>query len=179
MRHSALKHQTCLLRLKSRSKWLVEEGTPQAIASTALAFAKLGFQAPNLFAEIERRSRWLVESGTPQSVANTAWACATLNVESPMLFTEIERRSKWLVESGTPQGVANTALACAKLNFAAPNLFAEIETPIENGSWRLGLHKPFPAWLGHAQNSTMKHQCCSPKLSAKQKGLCRTEIRRI
>ena len=105
----------------------VKEGNPQAVANVAWACAKLGFEAPNLFAEIERRSEWLVEEGNPQNVANTAWACATLGFEAPNLFAEIERRSKWLVEEGNPQDVANTAWACATLGFEAPNLFAEIE----------------------------------------------------
>ena len=41
----------------------VQEGTPQAVANVAWACAKLGFEAPNLFAEIERQSKWLVENG--------------------------------------------------------------------------------------------------------------------
>ena len=105
----------------------VMEGDPQAVANVAWACAKLGFEAPNLFAEIEHRSKWLVEEGTPQEVANVAWACAKVGFPAPNLFAEIELRSKWLMEAGTPQGVANTAWACATLGFEAPNLFAEIE----------------------------------------------------
>ena len=105
----------------------VEEGEPQEVSNVAWAFAKLGFEAPNLFAEIERQSKWFVEEGTPQAVANTAWACATLGFEAPNLFAEIERRSKWLVEEGTPQAVSNTAWACATLGCEAPELFAVIE----------------------------------------------------
>ena len=69
----------------------------------AWACAKLGFEAPNLFAEIERQAKWLVEEGSPQDVANIAWACATLGFEAPILFAEIEQRAKWLVEEGNPQ----------------------------------------------------------------------------
>ena len=105
----------------------VEKGNPHDIANVAWACAKLGLEAPNLFAEIERRSKWLVEEGNPQNVANVAWACAKLGLEAPNLFAEIELRSKWLVKGGKPQEVANTALACAKLELEAPNLFAEIE----------------------------------------------------
>ena len=88
-------------------------GNPHDIANVAWACAKLGFEAPNLFAEIELRSKWLVDGGKPQEVANTAWACATLGFEAPNLFAEIELRSKWLVDGGNPQAVANTAWACA------------------------------------------------------------------
>ena len=105
----------------------VEEGEPQAVANVAWACGKVGFEAPNLFAEIERQSKWLVEEGNPQNVANTAWACATLGNEAPELFAKIEHRSKWLVDEGNPQEVANTAWAFAKLNVEAPELFAEIE----------------------------------------------------
>ena len=105
----------------------VEDGNPHDIANVAWACATLGFDAPNLFAEIEHRSKWLVEEGKPQAVANTALACATLGFEAPKFFAEIDHRSKWLVDEGNPQEVANTALACAKLGLEAPNLFAEIE----------------------------------------------------
>ena len=105
----------------------VEEGEPQHVANVAWSCATLGFEAPNLFAKIERQSKWLVEKGNPQNVANTAWACATLSFEAPNLFANIEQRSKWLVEEGTPQNVANTAWSCAKLGYEAPKLFAEIE----------------------------------------------------
>ena len=105
----------------------VEEGEPQEVANVAWACTKLGFEAPDLFTEIERQSKWLIEEGTPQAVANTAWACATLGFEAPNLFAEIEHQSKWLVEEGKPQEVANTAWACATLGFEAPNLLAEIE----------------------------------------------------
>ena len=105
----------------------VMEGIPQAVSNVAWACAKLGFESPNLFAEIERQSIWLIEEGDPQGVANMAWAFATLGFEAPNLFAEIEKRSKWLVEEGTPQAVANTAWACATLGFQAPKLLAEIE----------------------------------------------------
>jgi len=113
--------------IEHRSKWLVKEGVSQAVANTAWACAKLGYEAPKLFAEIEHQSKWLVEEGTPQDVANTAWACATLGFKAPNLFVEIEGQSKWLVEEGKPQEVANTAWACATLGLKAPRLFAEIE----------------------------------------------------
>ena len=105
----------------------VKDGNPQAVANVAWALAKLGFESPTLFAEIELRSKWLVKEGIPQAVANTAWACATLGFKAPNLFAEIECQSKWLVKEGNPQAVANTAWACATLGVAAPNLFAEIE----------------------------------------------------
>ena len=105
----------------------VMEAVPQAVSNVAWACAKLGFAAPQLFAEIERQSIWLIEEGDPQGVANMAWAFATLGFEAPNLFAEIEKRSKWLVEEGDPQAVANTAWACATLGFEALSLFAEIE----------------------------------------------------
>jgi len=63
---------------------------PQAVANVAWVCAKVGFEAPNLFAEIERQSNRLIDEGIPQAVANTAWACATLNFEAPSLLAEIE-----------------------------------------------------------------------------------------
>ena len=117
----------------------VEEGKPQEVVNTAWAFAKLGFDAPDLFAQIESRSKWLVDEGKPQEVANTAWACATLGFDAPNLFAEIERRSEWLVEEGKPQEVANTAWACATLGLKAPNLFAKIE---RRSKWLVEEGKP-------------------------------------
>ena len=93
------------------------EGDPQAVANVAWACAKLGFEAPNLFAEIELRSKWLVETGNPQNVANTAWACATLGFEAPNLFAEIELRSKWLVEEGNPQACGQHSLGMCNTRF--------------------------------------------------------------
>ena len=87
-----------------------QEGNPQDVANTAWACATLGFEAPNLFAEIERQSKWLVEKGNPQDVANTAWACATLGFEAPKLFAEIERRSEWLVREGNSTGCCQHSL---------------------------------------------------------------------
>ena len=72
----------------------VEEGEPQAVANVAWSCARLEFESPNLFDEIEHRSQWLVEEGNPQNVANTAWACATLGFEAPNLFAEIEQPIK-------------------------------------------------------------------------------------
>jgi len=117
----------------------VIEGDPQHVANVAWACAKLGFEAPNLFAEIMLHSKWLVKEGTPQAVANTAWACATLGYEAPRLFAEIEGRSKWLVQEGASQAVANTAWALATLGFEAPTLFAEIES---HSHWLVEKGKP-------------------------------------
>ena len=114
-----------------QSKRLIENGTPQAVANAAWACATIGFEASNLFAEIERQSKWLVENGKPQEVANTAWACATLGYEAPDLFSEIDRNAKWLVENGTPQDVANTAWACATLGYEALFLFDELDRHLD------------------------------------------------
>jgi len=105
----------------------VEDGNPHAIANVAWACATLGFQSPELFAEIERWSEWLVEKRDPLAVSNTAWACARLGFEAPNLFAEIDRQSKWLVETEALRAVANTAWACAALGYEVPNLFAEID----------------------------------------------------
>ena len=40
-----------------------------------LAEGTHGFDAPNLFAEIDKNAKSLVEVGNTQSIANTAWAC--------------------------------------------------------------------------------------------------------
>ena len=106
---------------------LLAEAEPQTVSNIAWACATLGFDAPNLFAEIDHRSEWLVKEGNPQSVANSAWACATLGFDAPKLFAEIDQQAKWLVKAGKPQEVVNTAWSCATLGFDAPNLFAEID----------------------------------------------------
>ena len=74
--------------IEKRSEWLVNEGTPQAVANTAWAFATMSFESPKLFGEIEKRSEWLVNEGDPQAVANTAWAFTTLGFESPKLIID-------------------------------------------------------------------------------------------
>ena len=139
----------------------MESGTLQAVANTAWACAQLGFEAPNLFSEIEYESKWLVKEGTPQAVANTAWACATLGFEAPNLFAEIERRSKWLVEEGDPQAVANTAWACAKLECEAPNMFVEIEL---QSKWLV--EEGDPQEVSNTAWACAKLECEAPNLFA-------------
>ena len=115
----------------------MKEAMPQEVANVAWAFARLSFDGPALFAEIDRRPTWLLEHGKPQEVANIAWACATLSFGCPNLFAEIDCQSKWLVKAANPQHVANVAWAFATLSFDAPALFAEIERQskwlVENG----------------------------------------------
>ena len=106
---------------------LVTNGSPQNVANTAWACAKLDHPAPKFFDKIEEVSDLLFLDGNTQQVANTAWACAKLGHPTPNLFEGIERASDWLVKEGTPQEVANTAWACATLEYPSPRLFHEIE----------------------------------------------------
>ena len=139
----------------------VEQGEPQAIANVAWACATLGFEASNLFAEIDRNAKWLVENGTPQAVANAGWACATLGFEASNLFAEIDRRSEWLVQNGYPQAVANTIWACATLGYEAPNLFSAIERQVE---WLVKEGKPQAVANTAWACATLGHE--APKLFA-------------
>ena len=94
------------------------EGDPQNVANTAWACATLGYDAPLLFAEIDRRSKWLVEEGVPQAVANTAWACATLGFKAPNLFVTINQNLGSLIEKGNTQTIANTCYAISVLGMS-------------------------------------------------------------
>ena len=44
------------------------------------AFATLGYQAPNLFYEIERNSKKLVQNGNPQNISNACYAIVILGL---------------------------------------------------------------------------------------------------
>ena len=113
---------TLMAAIEARSEWLVAEGTPQAIASTLWAFAKLERIAPKLMAAIEARSEWLVAEGKTQEIANTILSFAKLESNAPKLMVAIEARSDWLVAEGNAQTIANTAWAFAKLERDAPRL---------------------------------------------------------
>jgi hypothetical protein len=116
--------------VEGNSRWLVATGSPQCVANTAWAFAKLGVPAPALFGNISERASTLVKSGNAQAVSNTAWAFATLNVpplESLGLFKMIDEHASALVKNGNPQTVSNTAWAFASLSIPAPALCGQIE----------------------------------------------------
>jgi hypothetical protein len=115
-----------LSTVNSNSKWLVENGEPQAIANMAWAFAKFDFPAPIFFKKIDERASFLVKKGNPQAIANTTWAFATLNICAPNFFKKIDERPASLVKNGGPQDIANTAWAYATLNIPATDLFKKI-----------------------------------------------------
>ena len=67
--------------IERRSKWLVEEGNPQAVANTAWAFATLGYQASELFIELDRHADRLIENANLQDISNTCYAIASFGQE--------------------------------------------------------------------------------------------------
>ena len=91
----------------------MEEGNPQTVANSAWACATLGYEAPELFAEIEHHSKWLVEEGKPQEVVNTVWAFATLGYEASELFIELDQHADRLIEHGNLQEISNMCYAIA------------------------------------------------------------------
>ena len=152
-------HSLVFAEIDNNAKWLIEQGTPQAVANTALSCAKLGFDAPNLFAEIDCHAEWLAFL---PAVANTAWSCATLGFNAPNLFAEIDNNARLLVKEGKPQEIANTAWSCATLGFNAANLFAEIDN---NAEWLVkeGPLKLLPTQRGRVQRLGLMYRTCLPK----------------
>ena len=127
-------------QVRSRGTVIAEKGSPQSVANTCWAFAKLGVGAPLLFDVIAKNGAWMVENGNGVEVSNTAWACGKLGVQAPSLFHAIDKQGKSLVQNWQPQAVADTAWAFATLGVSAPLFFEAIEQRgewlVENGSSR-------------------------------------------
>jgi len=99
--------------VEKHAERLAREGTPQAIANTAWACAKLGVESPKLFLQVEKHAERLVREGNPQEIANTVWACATLGVDAPILITFMEANMEKLLKNGIAQGFCNICYALA------------------------------------------------------------------
>ena len=125
--------------IEENAAWIVENGEPQAVASTAWACAVLKIQSPSLFRSIEDNAARIVKNEDMQATAIVAWSCAKLGVQAPSLFRAIDDRAAWLVENGTPQNVANIAWACATLGIPAPSFFRFID---ENAAKLVANGKP-------------------------------------
>ena len=54
----------------------MEEGNPQDVANTAWACATLGYEALELFIELDRHADRLIEHANPQEISNTCYAIA-------------------------------------------------------------------------------------------------------
>ncbi|GMI38694.1 hypothetical protein TeGR_g2545 [Tetraparma gracilis] len=114
--------------VENRAITFVESGEPQHLAVTALAFAKLRFDAPYLFSAINARADWLVSNSKhPQAIASTAWAFATLRRDAPALFAAIDGRADWLANGCTASALSDTAWAFATLRVDAPAIFRAID----------------------------------------------------
>ena len=60
----------------------------------AWACAKLNYEAPMLFAEIDRQLKWFVANGNSKDIEMMKWAYATLDFQATKLLREIEHQSK-------------------------------------------------------------------------------------
>ena len=118
VQHSAMKHRTCLLRLNVDRSGLCKMDTHKLWPTQLGPVQHSVFEAPNLFAEIDRQAKWIMKEGKPQNVANTAWACATLGYEAPNLFAEIDRHLDGRLEEWNAQSITNTCYAIAILGLS-------------------------------------------------------------
>eukprot|EP00405_Crypthecodinium_cohnii_P043147 CAMPEP_0206585478 /NCGR_PEP_ID=MMETSP0325_2-20121206/36445_1 /ASSEMBLY_ACC=CAM_ASM_000347 /TAXON_ID=2866 /ORGANISM="Crypthecodinium cohnii, Strain Seligo" /LENGTH=728 /DNA_ID=CAMNT_0054093041 /DNA_START=189 /DNA_END=2375 /DNA_ORIENTATION=+ len=95
--------------------------TPQGIANTAWAYARVRRQESALFralgdAAVHEDVLWTFK---PQEISNTVWAFATVGLAHPTLFEEMSHVAvsrRWQLP---PQNVANIVWAYAKLNAPA------------------------------------------------------------
>jgi hypothetical protein len=109
--------------VNSDAEWLVENSSPQNVATMARAFAFLRTPAPALFKQIDKRSANLVKKGTPRNVAMVAGAFASLKFRGRTLFDNIAAHSPALVENGTRNTIKNTASAMRILHLPVPYQF--------------------------------------------------------
>jgi hypothetical protein len=96
---------------------VADEFTPQGVANTMWAHAKMG-EAPGaaLLAALEKRAVAVAGVFNPQDVANTMWAYATLGIKpGAALLEALEKRAVAVAGGFNPQDVANTMWAYATL----------------------------------------------------------------
>jgi hypothetical protein len=104
--------------IEQHADWLLDHGTPKAIAYTAWACGKLGHTAPTLFAAMERRAEWFITNGNPGDLSNSVWAIATLGHHqstTPHLLAGIASRYDYMRNRGTYKEFKNTQWAFAQL----------------------------------------------------------------
>jgi len=75
-------NKAIMRKVNEEAEWMVKEGKPQEIATSAWSFAKIDVKAPELFKGIETRASFLVKEGDQQNIANTAWSFATMDVNA-------------------------------------------------------------------------------------------------
>jgi hypothetical protein len=118
--------------IEQHADWLLNHGTPKAIAYTAWACGRLGHTAPTLFAAIERRAEWFITNGNPGDLSNTVWAIATLgHASTPHLLAGIASRYDYMRNRGTYKEFKNTQWAFAQLGhpFIEPIIADDADLP--------------------------------------------------
>jgi hypothetical protein len=110
---------TLVTAIDIHADWLLDHGTPKAIAYTAWACGKLGIPALPLFTAIERRAEWFVTNGNPGDLSNTVWAMAVLGHHAstvPHFLTGLANRYNYMRTRGTYKEFKNTVWAFTQLN---------------------------------------------------------------
>ena len=107
---------------------IVSGGSHQEVSSIVHSFAKVDFQANDLFEAVEGRTEWLFEQGTTSNIANVAWAFATSGYRgNGNFFGTIDSEGDKLVENGQVRELAAIAWALAKRRVRAPSFFEALD----------------------------------------------------
>ncbi|CAK0860980.1 unnamed protein product, partial [Prorocentrum cordatum] len=123
----------------SKHAWAM---SPQGIANTAWAFARVRHQELRLFrllaeVTVQESALW---NFRPQELSNLAWAFATVSLTHSPLFDGIVEVAVRRRTELPPQNIANTLWACAKLGVPSrEHLFPPL---LEVAERHLGAYKP-------------------------------------
>jgi hypothetical protein len=135
--------------------------TPQPLANTAWACAKLGIDAPRLLAAIDKRGDWIVGNGETQHISNIAWACGMLQYRAPTFFAAINKRAEWFVRNARPHELTNVKSAVTKLRHVMPAL-RSASPPMRTG--RGGNHNGRGERNWQHQNRNVSAQLVPPNM---------------
>jgi nicotinamide riboside kinase len=112
--------------LAAASHRKLAECGPQALASIAWAFAKVGHAAPALLDAIAAEAAPRVGEFDPQALANTAWAFAKVGHAAPALLDAIAAEAALRMGDFNSQEFSNLAWAFATAGHKAPALLDAI-----------------------------------------------------
>mmetsp|Transcript_16551 Transcript_16551/g.58788 ORF Transcript_16551/g.58788 Transcript_16551/m.58788 type:complete len:443 (-) Transcript_16551:21-1349(-) len=98
----------------------------QELSNTAWAFAKWGFDAPNLHAAIAEEAPKKIADFKAQELANIAWAYSRAGVEAPRLYAAASSEAMLKMDHFNSQDLTNMVWAYATAGVPAPELFDAI-----------------------------------------------------
>ncbi|KAL3802119.1 hypothetical protein HJC23_010875 [Cyclotella cryptica] len=106
----------------------LERYDPQALSTTAIAYARIGVvpkfsDGSNLFHSIAKQAMKRMQQFNAQGISTLVWAFATVKVSDRHLFKMVAEVAMVTLGHFNPQNLSNTAWAFAKANHRSPELF--------------------------------------------------------